>query len=248
MARAEDVLAGFGYRSPYGDRPFRLAFQAHLRQFPLERPDGQGWLDLHWAFVGSYLPFPLRAEDVWGRLSEVTIGGQRVPTLAGADLALLLAGHGTKEAWRYLAWVLDFAMLIDRHPEIDWSEVHRRAREQGCGDAVLLGCVLSRDLFDVALPDALTHEVAGHRRVAALVSRIVARLRQGASPSARVENFADFDLCDRAMDRLMARLRLTLTPTVSDYRALPLPKPLWGAYYLMRPFRLVAKALAARLR
>ncbi len=246
MARAEEVLAGFGYRSPYGDRPFRLAFQAHLRQFPLERPDGEGWLDLHWEFVGSFLPFPLRSEDVWGRLGEVTIGGQRVPTLAGEDLALLLAGHGTKEAWRYLAWVLDFAMLIDRQPEIDWTEVHRRAHARGCGDAVLLGCMLCRDLFDVAVPDVLAREVASNVRVARLASRIVARLRQGTPPSAKVENFADFDLCDRAMDRLVARLRLTLTPTVSDHHAWPLPRPFWRLYYLTRPFRLAAKAVATR--
>ena len=31
------------------------------------------------------------------------------------EMALFLAGHGTKEGWRCLGWVGDFAMFIEKH-------------------------------------------------------------------------------------------------------------------------------------
>jgi hypothetical protein len=53
----------------------------------------------------------------------------------------------------------------------------------------------------------------------------------------------DLDLCDRRRDRIKAVIGFALTPTPSDYRALPLPRSLWPAYYVTRPFRLAAKVV-----
>jgi hypothetical protein len=48
---------------------------------------------------------------------------------------------------------------------------------------------------------------------------------------------------DRLRHRLLAIASLLTTRTVGDYEAMPLPKSLWGLYYLTRPFRLAGKML-----
>ena len=44
---------------------------------------------------------------------------------------------------------------------------------------------------------------------------------------------------DKWLHRLLPIKALLTTRTVGDYQAMPLPKSLWGLYYLTRPFRLV---------
>lgn len=239
---AEDVLLRFGYRSTQGDRRFRKAFLAHQRQYALLHAE-QVTVDLHWAFTAAHVPFPLAVEEIWPALESIAIGQHRVATIGGADLALLLAGHGTKEGWRSLGWVCDFALLLDRRRDLDWSSIHRRARAHGCGDSVLLACVMAERLMGVAMPKALEPHARARGRVEALAAAFVADLRRAASDDEKRRNLADLDLCDSRWRRALASLAIGLTPTASDHQAMPLPAALWPLYRVTRPVRLGLKVL-----
>ncbi|HZQ02107.1 MAG TPA: nucleotidyltransferase family protein [Reyranella sp.] len=249
MADAERALAALGYRAVQGEPAFRHMFLSSLRQYSLVRDDGLVAVDLHWEFSGAHVPFPLSAAEIWPKVEALSIGGQAVRTLAGGDLALLLAGHGTKERWRCLEWINDFAHLIARHPELDWSCVHARARAAGCGGSVTLGAALAERVLDLELPGDLARLVQADRRAQTRAEALLAGLRAGPPPGdAALPNFSDIGLCDRPFDKAKAVLQLAFTPTVSDHGALPLPRPLWPLYYVTRPVRLAAKAGRSHLR
>lgn len=241
--RAEDALATLGYRGLQGDRAFRTAFLAYLRQFELLSRDDRFAVDLHWAFSGTYLPFPLASEEIWADVASLEIGGRRIPVLSTENLALLLAGHGTKEQWRSLEWIADFARLIERLDGIDWPAVHRRAEAQGCGGAVTLGAALVRDLLQMPLPASLDALVAADGRAVRRAAALGGKLKLGLPEPESLPNFSDLGLCDRLRDRVKAVLGLTFTPTTGDYSAMKLPPSLWGLYRVTRPFRLAAKAV-----
>ena len=240
---AQALLAARGYRCPQGDAAFVRFFLGAQRQVALERPGFDAAIDLHWAFSNAALPFPLDPAETWTRLDTVSIGGRAVPTLCPEDLALLLAGHGTKEAWHTLAWVADFARMVDRHPGLDWASVLARARRRRCGDAVLLAAAMAERLLGQSPPTTLAAALAANRRVNGLADRLASFLRQDVSTAGGRENLHDILLCDRAVDRAWARVRIALTPGPGDHRALPLPRPLWPLYWITRPFRLAARAL-----
>jgi hypothetical protein len=239
---AERSLASLGYGGSQGDAAFRRTFLAHQRQYAFERDGLDVAIDLHWAFSGVYLPFPLRPSDIWRALDYVPLGGRLMPTLSGANLALLLAGHGTKETWRSLGWVCDFSLLMERHPDLDWAGIHGRARSQGAGNAVLLACALAEELMGSVVPWPLADLVA-NRRIRTLTAALSSQLRMGSPASERKSYFADFDLCDRWLDKVKGSLRLAFTPTPGDYDSWPLPASLWPVYHAFRPFRLAAKAI-----
>ena len=155
---------------------------------------------------------------------------------------VLLAGHGTKEQWRTLGWVKDFALLIERRPGLDWAAIHYRAEARGCGGSVILGALLARDLLGIDLPPALGSLAAADRRSTRKAAALISRLELGLPEPESLPNFSDLDLCDRQLDRVKAVLGLAFTPTAGDYSAMPLPPALWGLYRLTRPFRLAAKA------
>ena len=142
-----------------------------------------------------------------------------------------------------LKWVSDFALLIDRHRELDWADLHRRARARRCGETVLLGCAVARNLLDVAVPEALASLVAASDRVRSRAASVTAAMQRSLPPPTQVEHFADLLLCDRPIDRITGALKLAFTPTAGDYAAMKLPPALWGAYYATRPCRLAFKTV-----
>lgn len=243
---AEDVIGSMGYASPQGDRTFRRAFLAAQRQYAFSRADDGAAIDLHWGFSGTHVPFPIAPDEIWQDAPLLSVGGRDVPVLSAPNLALLLAGHGTKESWAMLKWVSDFARLIDRHRTIDWEALHARAQARGCGGAVLLGCALAKELLDFAVPQALASRIAGSDRVRKRTAAIAGTMRRGLPPPAQVEHFADLLLCDRPIDRLRGALKLAFTPTAGDYEAMRLPPALWSAYYASRPCRLAFRTAARR--
>lgn len=245
MAAAEQILGSLGYRNRQGDRTFRQHFLRHQRQYALHRPGFDAAIDLHWGFSAAPLPFPLRPQEIWATLEYRQVGGHAVPTLSDDDLALQLAGHGTKEAWKCLCWVCDFARLLELKPQLDWKVLHRRACSLGSGDAVLLGCAMAAGLLDAPVPRALAPALAASCRVQRLAGWLIGRMRQGLAGVVGKRHLEDLELCDRRLDRLRAELVFALTPSPGDYRALPLPQGLWSLYYGTRPFRLAAKGLAA---
>jgi hypothetical protein len=244
VARAEALLAARGYRPAFAGARFRRFFQGHQGQTALRRDGGTVDLDLHWTFSGSFLPFPLRDGEIWTRLTSVEVAGADVPTLAPADTVLLLAGHGTKEGWRSLMWLRDFAVAVERWRDLDWADIHRRAAGNGCGDSVLLAGALAEQVLATPVPSALAPAVAASDRVAALAAALVTRLRDGDLDKRHLDDLA---LCDRRVDRWQAGLGFALAPTPGDFDALPLPRALWPAYYLLRPVRLMSKAVRGTL-
>lgn len=248
IAEAEQCLMALSYHNAQGDFAFRQTFLASQHQYRFSHTDSDAAVDLHWGFSGVHVPFPLDPDDAWNDQIQTSIGGRSIRGLADENLALLLAGHGTKEGWEYLKWVCDFAHFIERAGALDWLDIHRRAQKQGCGDSVLLGCSMAQALLETPVPDAIAPLVERRNRVIALTASLTDRMRQGLSPPAWEENFADLDLCDGPFDRFKGALKLIFTPTTGDHAAFKLPQPLWPAYYATRPFRLATSAIAGLFR
>ena len=244
VARAEELLAARGYRPAFPEPRFRRFFQGHQGQTAFRRAGGTVDLDLHWTFSGSFLPFPMHEGEIWDRLASVSVAGVDVPTLSPPDVVLLLAGHGTKEGWRSLMWLRDFAVAVERWRDLDWADIHRRASRNRSGDSVLLGCALAEQVLATPVPPALAPAVAANDRVAGLADALARRLHEGRLDKRHLDDLA---LCDRRVDRWLAGLGFALAPTPGDFEALPLPRALWPAYYLLRPVRLISKAVRGTL-
>jgi hypothetical protein len=103
---------------------------------------------LHWQFSGYGVVFPLRAAEVWPKLIEAPIAGRTVPSLAHDDLALFLAAHGTKEGWRRMLWLCDFAEFLRRFQDLDWIAILERAARSHSSRQLLLAIELAATMRD----------------------------------------------------------------------------------------------------
>ena len=127
--------------------------------------------------------FPLRAAEVWPRLIEETIAGRTVPSLAHDDQALFLAAHGTKEGWRRLLWLCDFAEFLRRYQDLDWIAILERAARSHSSRQLLLAIELAATMLDAPAPAELLNQARSSSAVQSLARR--ARERHASDGSQR---------------------------------------------------------------
>jgi Uncharacterised nucleotidyltransferase len=235
LTKAEDILLACGYTAQFPDRDYRTAFLSYQGQYAFRRE--QSDVDLHWQFSGDGVVFPLRAAEVWPRLIEETVAGRTVPSLAHDDLALFLAAHGTKEGWRSLLWLCDFAEFLRRHQDLDWIAILERAARSHSSRQLLLAIELAATLLDAPAPAELLEKARSSSAVQSLARRARGRMLLRA-PQGSWEFRFGLNTHDKFLHRLLPIKALLTTRTVGDHQTMPLPKPLWGLYYLTRPFRL----------
>jgi hypothetical protein len=248
VPRAEDVLTAQGYRADFPGRDFRSAFLGYQGQYALRNKRTGTSVDLHWSLSAKGEAFPFRSEEIWARLEEVMLCNRTIPTLARDDLALYLAAHGTKEGWRYLKWVCDFAEFLRKYRNINWEAMLDRAERSHSSRPLQLALVLASRLLGAPAPAKLIDKAWHNPAIRALANKAHGRMLRG-YPEGELTAFANgLNTHDRLRHRLWPVLTLLTTRTVGDYRAMPLPKSLWGIYYFSRPFRLAAKAAKMVLR
>ena len=242
VPRAEDILAAEGYRADFPDRDLRSAFLRYQGQYAFRNKQTGMSVDLHWSLSSKGEVFPIRPEEIWSRLGHVMLCGRMVPTLAHDDLALYLAAHGTKEGWRYLKWVCDFGEFLRKYQNLNWETMLDRAEQSHTSRPLQLAVILASRLLDAPAPAKLIDKAWDSSAIRALASKAHARMLH-AEPEGNLEVFLNgLNTHDRLTHRLWPVATLLTTRTLGDYQAMPLPKALWGTYYVTRPFRLVAKA------
>ncbi len=241
LSKAEDILTARGYQADFPDRHYRSAFLSYQGQYALRHSNTGISVDLHWRLSGRGVPFPLQLAEIWPRLEQVMIADRTVPTVAHDDLALFLAGHGTKEGWRSLIWVCDFAEFLRKYQDIDWVAVLDRAQQSHCSRSLLLAIALASTLLDAPAPAALVDRAWKNSAIRALAQEAKLRMLHTVPEGELGEFLNDLNTADRLTQRLRRVAILLTTRTVGDYKAFPLPKSLWGLYYFTRPFRLASK-------
>jgi len=248
MRKAEAILTACGYQADFPNRHYRCAFLRYQGQYAFRNCQTDISVDLHWQLSSKGVAFPLKSAEVWPRLRQVTIAGHTVPTLASDDLALFLAAHGTKEGWRSLRWVCDFAELLRKCQDIDWLAVLDRAQRSHSSRPLLLAIILASTLLDAPAPESLVNEANSTSPVRALAEQARLRMLRTASEGEVREFLNALNTHDRLRHKLWPIATLLTTRTVGDYEAMLLPKSRWCIYYLNRPFRLVGKVAKMLLR
>jgi hypothetical protein len=238
---AEKIIESFGYVAPSGNAQFRTAFLSYQRQYQFVDKAANLAVDLHWDFVGSGEYFPISTSEIWSTLGSASIAGRDIPTLGLSELAIFLAGHGTKEGWRSLGWIIDFGEFLQQNPDLEWDTVYRRARHHRCGRSILLATSLAVALLGVRITPALANLMAQDPGLRPLTERVLKRVLQGTT----APRYPWSELCERWPQRLRACLMLLSNRTTGDFEALPLPRQMWRLYHLTRPIRLAIRGLSS---
>lgn len=166
-------------------------------------------------------------------------------TLRAEDLLLVLCVHAAKHVWVQLSWLCDIAQLA-KSAQLDWNAIQDEARRLGIERIVSLNLLLAYKLLGSALPPTIQKRWRDDPPTTVLVGEILCVIKRsvhyetGSLPYFRLM----MRLRERWQDQVRFLWRLAFTPSVSEWSAVQLPKPLQPLYRLVRLSRL-AKRLAS---
>ncbi|MBI2407091.1 MAG: nucleotidyltransferase family protein [Gemmatimonadetes bacterium] len=246
--RALRAIGDAGYAQPPGLTERAEHFYSRWEGV-MHRVRGDGLpVELHWRCLAARYGGPGDPEALLARTRACSLGGSRVEVPDQTDLAVLLALHGVKHAWRLLLWVVDYSAAVDR-PDFDWDAYLARARGWGVRRAVLYAALVAQAIAGVPLPRRVEVAARGDRAAVLLAAAIVARHREArATDIVGGDSEPRYDL--RWQDGVLAKLRyLALAaalPTPRDLDAVHLPDRWLLLSYAVRAYRLMWHAMGRR--
>ena len=238
--RARDIILQAGYKTPKPlneDQQLVLLRTQHCLQF--SRENGRMIFELHWNVASDLFASPVSATDFWRRLIEIEMDGQLVKSFSADDLLFSLCVHGSRHIWERLSWICDVAELIKRQ-QLNWATLMDRAIKTDCERMFYLGLFLAERLLGASLPAEVRAKFETDEYLQTLTEGITARLFSGTehTPATSGQVFR-FNFSLRKSWRGRAKyFAFTLKPNEVDLSGVWLPRPLYFAYYLVRPMRL----------
>jgi hypothetical protein len=242
VSKAKASLRDLGYKLALELAPeIEAAYLETGYEYSFGSACGQNLLELQWRIVPRFYSIDFDVSDFFDRADEISLGGRSMRTLCPEDLLLALSVHAAKHAWVQLSWLCDIAELA-RSRHLDWNAIRSEAQRLGIERIVKLNLLLAHRLLGLPLPSTRFKE---DPQTAALADEFVSIIRQSADYN--TESIPYFRLMmhlrERWQDRARFLWRLALTPSVSEWSTVRLPKPLHPIYRVVRLWRL-SKRLA----
>lgn len=125
-------------------------------------------VELHWRLISN--PRLLPGISTAPQLRDVSLGGQRVRTLADEPLFAYLCAHGTLHGWARLKWMADVNALLGNGSPEGTERLYQSAVRLGAGRTPGVALLLCNRLFALPLQPALFQSLNADRRTAQLVA------------------------------------------------------------------------------
>tara|TARA_R110002096_G_scaffold32166_1_gene93715 strand:- start:2546 stop:3700 length:1155 start_codon:yes stop_codon:yes gene_type:complete len=163
VEKAHALMQEMGYRddcynplSPY----YRKHYRRLRHHITYTNPEKRSSVELHWSLMSHEAGCPLEFETAFDRGRDVSLGSQSVRVLSRDDEWLYLHAHAARHLWQRLQWLMDLAIIQQRHTTEEAEQLLIRASELGVQNSVACGMRLVHDALGVAAPESVLSESA----------------------------------------------------------------------------------------
>jgi hypothetical protein len=209
-------------------------------ELSFSRPDGPT-VDLHWSLTPPRLPRLLDFDSLLQRSVSVFLDRYPARVFSPEDTLLYLLFPCLRHQGRSIAWLCDFSQVIHTTPEIRWEEIAAYAASRRYTRVLRLAATLAAGLFEAPVPRELLDPPQSIGPVKSL-----AFARDAGDEPVWALRRTQSRLLETPADKLRFWAVLFLSPAVEEWRLVPLPRPLFFLYYLLRPLRLLARYVFRR--
>ena len=246
--KAKASLFDLGYKTQIDLAPhIQKAFIETGYEHSFRSQQGSNLLELQWRITPRFYCFDFDVPRLFQRAGEINFGGRLMRTLRLEDLLLVLCVHAAKHVWVRLSWLCDIAQLA-KSPQLDWNAIQDEAGRLGIKRIVNLNLLLAHKLLGTPLPECVSRIHSEQSAESAVADEILSLIQR--STHYNTESLPYFRLMmrlrERRQDQSRFLWRLALTPSVSEWSAISLPKPLQPLYRPVRLLRLAKRLPASR--
>ncbi len=237
VARAFELLLGAGYE--HGEARAVAAGEIDLLlhsnieyAFVIPKRGLRCQLEVHWDLVWRWPGARAAADDLWREARHARFVGSPGYALSPEWELLFLATHLARHRWQGLKWLIDIHE-VRVSAAIDWKMVSAKAAWLGWEDLLALTFGACRALLDTPVPAEIALRAP---------PRWLALFPADPAPVSVLTNaLLPLRLLGRRSRKLRYLAHLLFVPTLTERRALGLPRWLGFLYYLVRPARLVSR-------
>ena len=240
VMRTAEALRHLGYRDiePFSPSLLRRHVASQC-EWPMRDPHGGTVIELHWALFPRYGSFDLGFDDLSRSSVSIALAGEPVRAPCLGHLALVLSAHGTKHFWYRLGWLVDFALVMRNHADVDVDRLLGVAAARGMRRILLASGALTKTVLGINLTKTFESAIEADPGVPKLAEHMQQSLFSGTGPEDLLtENIWFLRSRERWSDRAKIVSRLAFTPGPEEWRIAKLPE--WAGW-LYRPLR-VARA------
>lgn len=180
LVRTQDVLKAKGLLLARGYLPEKdlsarqeKEYLAHHFALHFYQAEQKLNVDLHWRIV-RWQAF--KSDFLWTRAIIVRNGEIKSLWLAPEELLLYLCIHLDKSPDYRLKWVLDIALVLVKHPTMNWDRIKELACGTGNKRTFLRVLYVVERILDVPAPQKLAQEVHTYPRNTAYASLVMGQL------------------------------------------------------------------------
>ena len=203
---------------------------------------GKNLLELQWALQPRFYAVDFDMQGLFERSRNVTVAGWVVKTPSPEDLLLILSVHAAKHVWGRLIWLCDIAQIL-KHENLNWDWIQSQAAEIGIERILHITLLLLNRFFGTRIPPVIETKLLEDKTAKTFVEQIATSVAIGVNYEEEKLSYFCLMMClrERKMDRLRFLARLTFTPGLGEWEAVPLPKGLFPLYRLVRLARLASR-------
>jgi hypothetical protein len=216
-------------------------------EYSFSAAHGSNLLELQWRILPRFYSIDFDVVDFFERSDEIVVGGRQMRTMRAEDLLLVLCVHAAKHLWVQLSWLCDIAQLVKTR-QLDWNAIHYEARHFGIERIVSLNLLLAQKLLASQLHSSRQTWTFQKDPSTDVLDEILRIIERGAPYDTELLSYFRLmmRLRERWRDRARFLWRLTITPSVSEWSAIQLPRHLQPLYRLLRLSRLAKRLASAR--
>lgn len=201
-------------------------------------PEKRIMLEIHWRLH----PFPSREpsfKELWDRKRISSVTHFPVSFLGREDLFLFLIGHGAREGWFRLRWLLDMDRALRK--EMNWDQLNLFIKKDRCQAVVGQALNLASQLLNTPINMELKHYTLEDRarRLAedalVFIQQIV-ELHSGNISPEWVKKYEQYQQSLKTYSQwILFTLIAVFYPSTRDVETLKLPESLHFMYFPLRP-------------
>jgi hypothetical protein len=244
FVKARTVLASRGFASRGAYTPAREAllfdWLGHATFGSTEQ-----LIELHWQFAPRQFPFALSVDDALQRARPVRIGANTLLAMGHADLAVVLAMHGTRHLFERLEWLAGFWRAIS-DSELSAESLLEHARSQRARRMTLVAAGVALRTFAIQDAPAWRRLLDADPVATKAAERMHAQVEAAGKDGALLPDGAQLqrqyaELIDSPLDRARSILLAALLPTEREWEFIHLPDAALPMYRIIRPVRLLGR-------
>ena len=179
------------------------------------------------------LPGKLSNDILLSQPDTLSILGRQINILnTTSHFIAITINHGVKSDWAALKYLVDFAVII-KNGSPDYRKIENISKAYKFNNALNTGLCLCFDLLGI--DTGLSKKPADYSsHITALLSN---KLRSNSMPNKLLHRLKIMDNDHERLNMVMKYIKYTYTPSLLDYKFLPLPEQAHFIYFFIKPIR-----------